>query len=163
MARSPDPKTRKPRAREAESFRLEELADAVRVPVRTIRYYIQRGLLAAPDFRGAHTIYTREHRLRLDAIRALQERDLPLDEIARRLAAMTPGELAAAARGELAAEPARSPVAPERMPPLPVPAARRWVLVLAPGLELHLAEDAPASSHRLAARLARLQPHDSDR
>lgn len=162
MSRTPETRQPKPREREVKTFRLEELAAAAEVPVRTIRYYIQRGLLAAPEFRGAHTVYGREHRLRLDAIRALQERDLPLDEIARRLAAMTGDELAAAARGELATEPARPPVPPEIAPAPPFPATRRWVLVLAPGLELHLAEDAPPESRRLAARLARLQPHDSD-
>lgn len=75
------------------TFKLEELAAEAGVSPRTVRYYVQRGLLPAPPFRGKDTAYDRSHLVRLRAIKQMQEAHLPLDEIQVRLANMTVGEV----------------------------------------------------------------------
>ncbi len=154
-------------------YRLDELAEAVELPVRTIRYYLQRGLLPAPEFRGPQTVYTGLHRVRLDALRLLQERGLGLEAIARLLDALPADRLAALARGEeipelvplagaavlpTAAPPELAPsprggVEPLERPDLRGGSERRQVFHLAPGLELHLAEGAASATVRLARRI----------
>ena len=52
---------------------IEELADLVGVPVRTVRYYIAEGLLPGPGTRGKGTVYGEEHLLRLRLIRLLAD------------------------------------------------------------------------------------------
>ncbi len=121
------------------SYKLDELAAAAGVSARTVRYYVQRGLLPAPAFRGRDTVYDGEHLLRLRAIRRLQEQYLPLDAIQAELARRGHDELEALARG------AEALVRPAPMPmpmPRPVPAERwrRWEL--APGVELFASERA---------------------
>lgn len=64
------------------AYRLDELAERAEVSARTVRYYVQRGLLPAPVFRGRDTAYGEGHLLRLRAIKRLQERHVPLEEIA---------------------------------------------------------------------------------
>jgi DNA-binding transcriptional MerR regulator len=68
------------------TYRLNELAEACGVKPRTIRYYVQRGLLPAPTFRGPETAYDHDHLLRLQAIKRLQERFWSLEAIASHLA-----------------------------------------------------------------------------
>ena len=60
---------------------------------RMIRYYTARGLLPRPGTRGRALTYGRTHLLRLVAIKRLQGRGLSLDEIAKRLEAMSPAEV----------------------------------------------------------------------
>jgi DNA-binding transcriptional MerR regulator len=60
-------------------FRLEDLARAADVSARTVRYYVQRGLLPAPEFRGKDTAYGPEHLSRLRVIKRLQQERLPLE------------------------------------------------------------------------------------
>src|SRR5690242_16892572 len=59
---------------------IEELAERVNVPVRTIRFYISEGLLPGPGTRGKGTTYGEEHLLRLQLIRRLAEQHVPLAE-----------------------------------------------------------------------------------
>jgi DNA-binding transcriptional MerR regulator len=150
-------------------WKLTELAEAVGVSPRTVRYYVQRGLLPAPPFRGPDTVYGEEHLLRLKAIRVLQARFLPLDAIQVELQRLTPEALRALADSEvpppsLPPAPAPEPVparAPRRdAPPPPVTRWQRWEL--APGLELHLADTADEKTRALAERVRALIPQDSD-
>ena len=69
-----------------EALTLAELADRTGVSERTIRYYIQFGLLPAPEGAGPKTRYSRNHLGRLRLIRMLQDRHLPLSEIRKVLA-----------------------------------------------------------------------------
>ena len=164
-------------ALETGQMRLSELAERAGIPPRTVRYYVQRGLLPAPRFRGPDTSYDEDHLIRLRAIRRLQERFFPLDAIQVELARMTPEAIRALAEG---AEP--SPLTVTMMPPAsgsaPTPGSasaqapasaqgsasaqasvaqlsasawERWEL--APGLELHLSQAAGAPSRSLAKRL----------
>lgn len=60
---------------------LEELAERVQVPVRTIRFYISEGLLPGPGTRGKGASYGEGHLLRLQLIRRLAEQHVPLAEM----------------------------------------------------------------------------------
>lgn len=143
------------------SFKLDELAKAAAVSPRTVRYYVQRGLLSPPVFRGKDTAYGPEHLRRLRAIRRLQDLYWPLDGIQAELARRTEDEIDALADGRDSPVPAAASPAPPSAPaaaaPSAVPAsAERWTrLVLQPGLELHLAEHADESTRALAERLLR--------
>src|SRR5918992_1708273 len=70
---------------ESASYDLNELSEAAGVTPRTVRYYVQQGLLPAPSTRGPGTRYDRAHLDRLQLIRRLQREHLPLAEIRRRL------------------------------------------------------------------------------
>ncbi|MBX5482633.1 MAG: MerR family transcriptional regulator [Myxococcaceae bacterium] len=143
-------------------WKLPELAEACGVSPRTVRYYVQRGLLPAPVFRGRDTAYGEEHRLRLLAIKKLQERFLPLDAIERELKGRSMAELRALAEGNAPAPVSVSPRVPPRpLPPadapgpiwLPQPTSRYQRIELARGLELHVGDDADPELKDLAERI----------
>ena len=144
-----------------EEWKLTELATEAGVSPRTVRYYVQRGLLPAPPFKGPDTVYGEEHRVRLKAIRALQARFLPLDAIQVELERLSPEELRALAESRpapvppLPGPPLPSPREPAPVsPPVQVTSWRRWEL--APGLELHLADTADEKTRALAEHLRAL-------
>ena len=62
---------------------LTALADRAGVSIRTVRYYIQQGLIPKPEARGPGAHYTEEHLHRLLLIKRLQKEHLPLAEIRR--------------------------------------------------------------------------------
>src|SRR5215510_9525304 len=66
-------------------YGIEELAELGGVTRRTVRYYVQRGLLPMPLGTGRGPHYTPAHLQRLIHIRKLQEAGVPLVEIAARL------------------------------------------------------------------------------
>ncbi|HEX5747188.1 MAG TPA: helix-turn-helix domain-containing protein [Archangium sp.] len=154
-------------------WKLTELAEAAGVSPRTVRYYVQRGLLPAPPFKGPDTVYGEEHLVRLKAIRALQARFLPLDAIQVELARLGPDELKALTESEPTAvtsstsapaapalpEPVKAEAPPS--PSSPVTSWRRWEL--APGLELHLADTADAKTRALAERVRALIQESQER
>lgn len=126
------------------TFKLEELAALAGISPRTIRYYVQRGLLPAPQFRGKDTVYNQSHRERLAAIQRLQAQYLPLDVITQMLD-----------------RPSEPPIPPSAPPPtveLPAQMLPSWIAQpwqryqIVPGLELHLASDAGPLAHHLAAQ-----------
>jgi len=100
------------------TYSIGELADLAGVSRRTVRYYIQRGLLPAPEGAGRGSRYTQRHLDALIEIRRLQESGSPLPEIAARLEG----------------QPWPEPV------PLPFPGSLSvWTRIpLADGVELHL-------------------------
>lgn len=135
-----------------ETYKLDELARAAGTSPRTVRYYVQRGLLPAPAFRGKDTAYGGDHLVRLRAIRRLQEAFLPLDAIAVELERHSIEEL------ERIADAKESPSAPVRdrasEPPVRARVARTFQrFELAPGVELSIAEDAPPESRLLVERI----------
>ena len=112
------------------TLNLKELAAAAGVSARTIRYYVQRGLLPAPAFHGRDTTYSHDHLHRLAAIKKLQDHFLPLDAIAAELER-------AGAESILARKAPRENERPA--PPTAKASATPATLsrfVLAPGLEL---------------------------
>jgi Ca-activated chloride channel family protein len=72
---------------------IEELAERVDIPIRTIRYYIAEGLLPGPEGRGKATVYNEEHLQRLRLIRLLAHQRRPLAEIHRLLNRLSLAEI----------------------------------------------------------------------
>jgi len=113
-------------------YNIDELADLGGVSRRTVRYYVQEGLLPAPLGVGRGRHYGRPHLDRLLEVKAWQETGLSLDEIRARRAAPAP-----------------------LRPSQPVPRTTWRRLTLAPGVELNVAHDvklpAPGRLEELAA------------
>jgi DNA-binding transcriptional MerR regulator len=162
------------------TYKLEELAEQAGVSPRTVRYYVQRGLLPAPEFRGKDTSYGHEHLLRLRAIKRLQQAHLPLDEIQVRLHNAKEEDLLRIARtafevsprkpfdepirdtgaGKLGQHPSRFPDrdepfdAPKGHSPLPRGAAEvARVFRLAKGVELWVREGASPAARALVREI----------
>jgi DNA-binding transcriptional MerR regulator len=102
-------------------YAIGELADLGGISRRTVRYYVQEGLLPPPLGLGRGNHYGREHLDRLLQVKALQEAGRSLDDI-RQLLGQQP--------------PTAAPV-PAR--PLPRSTWRR--IDVAPGVELHVSDD----------------------
>ena len=160
-----------------EPIDLLELSDKAKVSPRTIRYYIQQGLIPAPEARGPGAHYGSEHVDRLRLIKLLQREHLPLSEIRRRIEKLSPEEV----RGILESEPERAPTsaseyvrrvlsegasimkAPEMFemavresrPPKPPAIARsQWEhFTLAPDVELHVRRPGTREENRRIERL----------
>lgn len=64
-------------------YSISVLADKAGVTPRTIRYYIDEGLLPPPGTTGRYATYSEEYLIRLRLIKALQDAHLPLKEIGR--------------------------------------------------------------------------------
>lgn len=153
---------------DADTMKLEELAAKAGTSARTVRYYVQRGLLPAPAFRGKDTAYGRDHLVRLRAIRRLQDRFLPLDAIQAELAHASLDEIERLADGRsdpsagVVTGPAPVPptsghpyrnagTVPSAPPSAPPSRWTRWEL--APGLELEVAEGATDEVRELAEEI----------
>ena len=103
-------------------YGIGELARLGGVSRRTVRYYVQRGLLPTPTGTGRGDHYTQRHLDSLIQIRLLQDGGVPLADIAQRLAGTDDATGAASA--------------PQ------VPTHSQWArLRLAEGLELHVRLD----------------------
>jgi len=72
---------------------IDDLEKHSGLPVRTLHYYMQYGLLPGPDKRGKYASYSQEHLDRLDLILILKEMHLPLKEIRTVLESLTPDEI----------------------------------------------------------------------
>jgi DNA-binding transcriptional MerR regulator len=139
-------------------YKLDELAREAEITPRTVRYYVQRGLVPPPDFRGSHTTYGPEHLLRLRVIRHLQLDHVPLDAIQARIAGADETELARMLeRGPTLGGPS-SDAAPRAASPYRTPGAEpraerweRWELV--PGVELHVRGDAGPHARTVARKI----------
>lgn len=99
---------------------LQQLAERADVPGRTVRFYIQKGLLPGPEGEKRGAYYTEAHLAELLRIRQWQDAGLSLDAIASLLQARS--------------EP---PVAPVRPGAIEV----RSHLIVADGLELVVAPE----------------------
>ena len=101
---------------EEPSYGPDELAERAGVSRRTVRYYVQRGLLPAPSGLGRGKHYGEAHLARLIRIRELQAEGVPLEDIAARL--------------DGAAQPTRAVARAEQS---------SWTrIVLSPDVELHV-------------------------
>lgn len=120
------------------AYNADELADLGGISRRTVRYYVQEGLIPPPLGVGRGRHYGRAHLERLLEVKAQQEAGLSLDEIRARRTSPAAGA---------------GSVAPRSPQPLPRTTWRR--LMLAPGVELHVAHDirlpAPGRLEELAA------------
>ena len=142
---------------------LPELADRAGVSIRTVRYYIQQGLLQEPAARGPGAHYTEEHLDRLLLIKRLQKEHLPLAEIRK---AIQSGAAEAAiprsardyvrsvlrkTEGDVVSEPAPTLGLPEE------PVRSQWErITLAPDIELHLRRPLSRAMNKQVDRLLAL-------
>jgi len=153
-----------------ESYSLPELCERAGVTTRTVRYYIQQGLLPSPG-PGRKARYGRRHLLLLQAIDALKRDHLPLAEIRRRLDGLSSpalealatggspapaGSAAEYARALLGGAPAGSP-RKRRAPPPPAvapPDRSTWErFSLSPDVELHVRRPLSRAQRRRVERL----------
>jgi DNA-binding transcriptional MerR regulator len=131
------------RAVTSQTFSLEDLATLAAVPKRTVRYYIQLGLLERPvgETRGAH--YLPSHLDALLRIRQLTEAGISLDRIREVL------------RGEPPAVPPRA-----RQPGSVEVRSHIWI---APGVELQVspeqAQATPEDIRKLAQAVVAAWQH----
>ena len=72
---------------------ISDLAQRAGVSVRTIRYYINEGLLPAPEVKGRYTYYSENYLYRLELIHRLKDAFLPLKEIRQRMLSLTDEEV----------------------------------------------------------------------
>lgn len=142
--------------------------------VRTVRYYVQRGLLPPAAFRGKNTAYEHGHLVRLRAIRRLQEAFFPLDAIAAELEGRSLREIEEIADGKVmpvtplgtatasgsgsgrASESASGRASDGDDPRAAIArqASRLYRRIeLFPGVDLTVAEDAPDESVRLVKEM----------
>jgi len=134
-------------------MKLDDLARLAGTSPRTVRYYVQRGLLPPPTFRGKDSAYGEDHLVRLRVIRTLQEAFLPLDAIASTIAAASATSLRRWSEGEDLPTFGRPSALPSPSKVKVTPYRR---LALAEGLELHVADDAPAAARALVEKIVRL-------
>jgi len=165
------------RAKPKTGWSLRELAQLSGVAGRTVRLYLQRGLLPRPRFMGPATRYQAEQLVWLLAIRRLRNAErLTLSAIGSRLRALTASDLKTFATENL---PAGNVADVLGIRPAPLPASTltpplsflphgessgpsslqvpRWGRIeLALGLELHIRDDASAPVLEMAQRLREL-------
>ncbi|BCW92216.1 hypothetical protein EG19_01020 [Thermoanaerobaculum aquaticum] len=122
-------------------YAIGELAAAAGVSRRTVRYYVQQGLLPAPLGRGRGEHYDDSHLATLLRIKALQEQGLTLEEIKRRFGG-----------NEGLGAPQVSDMAVRLRKPAP---GERWLRqTVMPGYELHVQEGFAALDEGQLRRLA---------
>lgn len=125
---------------------LTELSDRAGVSIRTVRYYIQQGLLQEPEARGPGAHYTEEHLNRLLLIKRLQREHLPLAEIRKAIQSgaaestipRSARDYVRAVLGKPSAD-LRVSSLPAPRQPIEEPMRSQWErITLAPDIELHL-------------------------
>ncbi len=104
------------------AYGIAELAELGGVSRRTVRYYVQEGLLAPPLGVGRGRHYGPEHLEQLLRVKSMQEQGLALDEIRRVLSG-------------------KRPLGKVTSPPSPVPRALWTRIEAAPGLEIHVSSE----------------------
>jgi len=87
------------------SYSLNDLSEAVGIEARTIRSYIERGLLPSAESRGRAASYSEEHLSRLEVIKSLRRArpNIALSEIRIFLEGLNPERLHALAGGSITA------------------------------------------------------------
>src|SRR5438093_7665486 len=129
-------------------YGIAELAERGGVTRRTVRYYVQRGLLPTPLGTGRGPHYTPAHLERLIHIRQLQESGVPLGEIAARLNGTPQTPVSAPGAPPEQSTSLRAPS------PHVLPEGGTWMrFVLADGVELHVRSGAMHIQPSLLARL----------
>lgn len=140
-----------------ETYKLDELARAAGTSPRTVRYYVQRGLLPPPVFKGKDSAYGRDHRVRLEAIKKLQGDYLPLDAIAAELEGKAIEEIEAIAKSKPRPVPSSDESRGQTVVVTPLVRADAWRRhEIARGLEVHLADDASPDTKALAEKILKL-------
>jgi DNA-binding transcriptional MerR regulator len=134
-------------------FSIAELAGAGGVTRRTIRFYVQRGLLPPPDGLGRGARYTANHLARLLEIKGWQEQAVPLAEIRERLQDDSERRESSTDTAPGLKRPGRGESTTWQVQAITgAPGAGWFRQPLAPGFELHVAAGRrPLSARQLAA------------
>ena len=160
----------------ATSFDLAELSFQAGVSPRTVRYYIQQGLLPSPEARGPGAHYGPEHLDRIRLIKRLQHEHLPLAEIRRLLKrepAKPPGDakeyirrVLSGGQGKAADERALFAVLPqlsavrEPVPTSKAGARSQWDrIAFSPDVELHVRRPLSREQNKQVERLTEAARH----
>jgi DNA-binding transcriptional MerR regulator len=124
-------------------YLIEELCRRTGFSRRTVRYYVQEGLVDPPAGRGRGGYYSDLHVAQLARIRVLQEQGYRLNAIRGMLAPQVPAEAAKPAEAPTA-EPlvATEPAADAARSPMAVPRQSWTRHVVARGVELHVSAEA---------------------
>jgi DNA-binding transcriptional MerR regulator len=164
------------------TFDLQELCTEAGVTPRTVRYYIQQGVLPAPDSQGPATRYGQGHLDRLRLIRDLQAEHQPLAVIRQRLEAMPDAEVRRLVRelspskaapssavdyvrsvlGEMSPRSLMRSSAPTVAPsrPATTPVRAQWErLSIAPDVELHVRRPLTREANRRVEKLLSIARH----
>ena len=88
-----------------EELLIHELAARAGISVRTIRYYIEEGLLPQPSYQGKYSYYTLNYLDRLELIRRLKESYLPLREIREIMTSLSDEEVRAKLKDQTSSQP----------------------------------------------------------
>ena len=119
-------------------YKIGQLSEITGYPSRTIRYYVQEGLIEPPAGRGRGGFYYDSHLQTLYQIKSLQNEGLKLDTIRQMLQEPAEPCLQAAARAE----------EPER---------EVWVRCpIASGIELHIHRELEQAQRRNVAEIVRM-------
>jgi len=78
---------------------LEDLVSLSGLPLRTVRFYIQEGLLPGPDTRGKYAAYSREHLDKLLLVQHFKNLHFPLSKIRDVLNSISRDEIEEILRG----------------------------------------------------------------
>ena len=135
-----------------ERYSIGELAERAGVSRRTVRFYVQRGLLPVPLGRGRGEHYDATHLAAVLRVKALQLAGASLDDIRSRLSPDTappPPDTPQPAPGV-----GGSPDPGPRTPDPRVGGGRYVRQTVLPGIELHLSETHPPLSESQLAALA---------
>jgi DNA-binding transcriptional MerR regulator len=89
----------------AEEYTLEDLERLSGLPIRTLRFYIQEGLLPGPDTRGKFARYSGKHLAAIEFIQRLKNMRVPLQQIRQLLDDMGTEELTDVIRSPYYASP----------------------------------------------------------
>ena len=106
-------------SKDAERFSLESLCALADLPRRTVRYYIQQGLVARPEGAKRGSYYTHEHLDQILTIKKWQRAGLNLERIR-----------------ELVSGPGDDEILPPERPKRPGDVSVRSHISLRPGIEL---------------------------
>ncbi len=113
-------------------YTIDELVEKTGFPRRTIRYYVQEGLIPPPAGRGRGGFYNDSHVALLRRIQELRQRGLSLSAISGLAPSATP------------------------TPPEPEPLRQAWARYeVAPGIELHVSRDMEQHESRKLMHLLR--------
>lgn len=92
-----------PEKQPSQGLTLQELAEEIGVEPRTIRSYVEKGVIPGPDTLGRGARYSRDTLDRLKVLQLLRDanRDLTLDQIRVVLQGISPSQLKAVADGSM--------------------------------------------------------------
>jgi DNA-binding transcriptional MerR regulator len=136
------------------AYGLQTLCTQAGVTPRTVRYYIQNGLLPAPDPQGPATRYSRGHLDRLRLIRNLQREHQPLAEIRRRLQSLKDEDIRRLVGKRAPASPLR--VRAGTNPSFTLTRSQWERVPLAPDVELHVRRPLTRETNRRVDKLVDL-------